>query len=68
MANVKVYNMKGQETGSMDLGALFEIEYNEPLIHQAETKGYGQRKTRLDQSAAMDKGRRRVRAEVERFQ
>lgn len=35
MANVKVYNMKGQETGSMDLGALFEIEYNEPLIHQA---------------------------------
>ena len=35
MPNVKVYNMKGQETGSMDLGALFEIEYNEPLIHQA---------------------------------
>ena len=35
MANVKVYNMKGQETGAMDLGALFEIEYNEPLIHQA---------------------------------
>ena len=35
MANVKVYNMKGQETGAIDLGALFEIEYNEPLIHQA---------------------------------
>ena len=35
MPNVKVYNMKGQETGPMDLGALFEIEYNEPLIHQA---------------------------------
>ena len=35
MPNVKVYNMKGQETGSMDLGALFVIEYNEPLIHQA---------------------------------
>ena len=35
MPNVKVYNMKGQETGAMDLGALFEIEYNEPLIHQA---------------------------------
>lgn len=35
MPNVKVYNMKGQETGAMDLGELFEIEYNEPLIHQA---------------------------------
>ena len=27
--------MKGQVTGDLDLGALFEIEYNEPLIHQA---------------------------------
>jgi len=27
--------MKGQETGSMELSELFEIEYNEPLIHQA---------------------------------
>ena len=35
MPNVKVYNMKGQVTGDLDLGALFEIEYNEPLIHQA---------------------------------
>ena len=35
MSNVKVYNMKGQVTGDLDLGALFEIEYNEPLIHQA---------------------------------
>ena len=36
MANVKVYNMKGQEVGEMQLSDyLFEIEYNEPLIHQA---------------------------------
>ena len=35
MPNVKVYNMNGQVTGDLDLGALFEIEYNEPLIHQA---------------------------------
>ena len=35
MSNVKVYNMKGQEVGSMELGELFAVEYNEPLIHQA---------------------------------
>ena len=35
MANVKVYNMKGQVAGDMNLSELFEIEYNEPLIHQA---------------------------------
>ena len=36
MANVKVYNMNGQEKGTMELSSdLFEIEYNEPLIHQA---------------------------------
>ncbi len=35
MPSIKVYNMKGQETGSMELSELFEIAYNEPLIHQA---------------------------------
>ena len=36
MANVKVYNMKGAEVGSIDLNdELFGAEYNEPLIHQA---------------------------------
>ena len=36
MANVKVYNMKGEEVGTMDLAdELFGVEYNEPLIHQA---------------------------------
>ena len=36
MANVKVYNMKGAEVGSIDLNdAVFGAEYNEPLIHQA---------------------------------
>ena len=35
MSNVKVYNMKGQAVGELDLGPLFELEYNEPLIHQA---------------------------------
>ena len=36
MAVVKIYNMNGKETGSMELSDdLFGIEYNEPLIHQA---------------------------------
>ena len=36
MANIKVYNMQAQETGSIELNdALFQMEYNEPLIHQA---------------------------------
>lgn len=35
MSNVKVYNMKGQAVGDIELGNLFELEYNEPLIHQA---------------------------------
>lgn len=35
MANVKVYNMKGQEVSTKELSNLFEAEYNEPLVHQA---------------------------------
>lgn len=36
MANVKVYNMKGEEVGTIDLAEkIFGAEYNEPLIHQA---------------------------------
>ncbi len=36
MANVKVYNMKGAEVGTIELNDdLFGVEYNEPLIHQA---------------------------------
>lgn len=36
MANVKVYNMKGEEVGTMELSdKVFGAEYNEPLIHQA---------------------------------
>ena len=35
MSNVKVYNMKGQAVSELELGALFELEYNEPLIHRA---------------------------------
>ena len=35
MPSVKVFNMKGQEVGAMELGELFAVEYNEPLIHQA---------------------------------
>lgn len=36
MANVKVYNMKGAEVGSLELSdEVFGVEYNEPLIHQA---------------------------------
>lgn len=36
MANIKVYNMKKDETGEIELNDdLFMMEYNEPLIHQA---------------------------------
>lgn len=35
MAKVKVYNVKAQEVGSINLADdLFAIEYNEPLIHE----------------------------------
>ncbi len=36
MATVKVYNIKGEETGTLELNdAIFGADYNEPLIHQA---------------------------------
>ena len=36
MPSIKLYNMKGQTSGTIDLNEeLFSIEYNEPLIHQA---------------------------------
>jgi large subunit ribosomal protein L4 len=35
MPSIKVFNMKGQETGTMELSDIFAIDYNEPLIHQA---------------------------------
>ena len=36
MANVKVYNMKGEEVGDIELSEkVFGADYNEPLIHQA---------------------------------
>lgn len=35
MPSVKLYNMKAEEVGTLELGELFEIEYNPALIHQA---------------------------------
>ena len=36
MPSIKLYNMKGQTNGTIELNdALFAMEYNEPLIHQA---------------------------------
>ena len=36
MPSVKLYNMKAEEVGTLDLSsALFDAEYNEPVIHQA---------------------------------
>ena len=36
MAKVKVYNMKGEAVGNIDLSEkIFGADYNEPLIHQA---------------------------------
>lgn len=35
MANVKVYNMKAEEVGTINLSDdIFGVEYNEPLIHE----------------------------------
>lgn len=36
MANVKVYNMKGEEVETLEVSdVVFAADYNEPLIHQA---------------------------------
>ena len=36
MANIKLYNMQAKEVGEVELSdGLFQMEYNEPLIHQA---------------------------------
>ena len=36
MSEIKVYNMKGSEVGTMELNDnVFGVEYREPLIHQA---------------------------------
>ncbi len=36
MPSVKLYNMKANEVGTLELSdALFNVEYNEPVIHQA---------------------------------
>lgn len=36
MANIKLYNMKAQEVGTIELNdELFAAPYNEPLVHQA---------------------------------
>ena len=35
MPSIKVYNMKAEEVGAMELSELFNVEYNEALIHQA---------------------------------
>ena len=40
MSNVKVYNMKGQAVSELELGALFELEYNEPLTVPYNSSGF----------------------------
>lgn len=35
MPDIKLYDMKAKEVGTMTLSDLFAVEYNEPLIHQA---------------------------------
>ena len=36
MPEIKIYNMQAKEVGTMNLNAnLFDLEYNEPVIHQA---------------------------------
>jgi len=35
MPSVKLYNMNASEVGTLELGEIFDLEYNEALIHQA---------------------------------
>lgn len=63
MANIKVYNMQGQEAGEMELNAtVFEAKINVPLMHQAvvlnqasERRGTHESKTRGQVSGSTKK-------------
>lgn len=35
MPSLKLYDMNAKEVGAIELSDLFDMEYNEPLIHQA---------------------------------
>ncbi len=82
MANVAVYDMKGQEVGKMDLNdAIFGVEVNEHLVHMAvlqqlannrqgttvETERNRSCKTGFNKSSAVDTRRRRIRSGSERL-
>lgn len=63
MANIKVYNMQGEEAGEMELNsAVFEAKINVPLMHQAvvlnqasERRGTHESKTRGQVSGSTKK-------------
>ena len=63
MANIKVYNMQGQEAGEMELNStVFEAKINVPLMHQAvvlnqasERRGTHESKTRGQVSGSTKK-------------
>lgn len=63
MANIKVYNMQGQEVGDMELNStVFEAKINIPLMHQAvvlnqasERRGTHESKTRGQVSGSTKK-------------
>ena len=67
MANVSVYNMQGQEVGTIDLNdAVFGAPVNENLLHMAvvqlETEGHRPRKTGFHESSSVDRRRRSIRS------
>ncbi len=63
MANIKVYNMKGEEVGDLELNStVFEAKINVPLMHQAvvlnqasERRGTHESKTRGQVSGSTKK-------------
>ena len=82
MANVSVFNMEGKEVGTLELNdAVFGVEVNEHLVHLAvvaqlankrrkkamAAEGNRSCKTGFNQSAAVDRRRRSVRAYPKRL-
>ena len=59
MANVSVYNMDGQNVGTMDLN---DAVFAAPV---KETEGHGPCETGLDPRSAVETWRRRIRTDTE---
>ena len=66
MANVSVFNLEGNEVGTLELNdAVFGVEVNEHLVHMAVVaEGNRSRKTGFNKSSAVDGRRRSIRSDT----